>query len=81
MRLVPGDIRLITILTHRYGLSQRDIAHRLAVSDATVSMWYSGKRCPNAQHLAALGALADVMKSEEEHAADDGAGVMLPGPE
>ncbi len=50
----------IAALRHQAGLSQRDVAARLAVSASTVGMYEQGRREPSGEKLVALAQLFGV---------------------
>ena len=70
MRLDLEEIHLIRGMRLR-GISQRQIAKRLGVSNAAVCQWYSGKRRCSRQHLRALRALLEETKTPAERASDE----------
>ena len=54
-----------------WGLTQREVARRLGVTQALVSMWANGRRKPGRVRTAALRQLVADVRSEEECRADE----------
>ena len=68
MRIDPEEVVLLRGITNR-GISQREVAARLGVTEALVSMWANGKRKPGSARMAALRELAEdaMSPSDREH--------------
>lgn len=58
---------LIRTLRTRLGLTQRELAERLTVSDRTISKWERGLGCPDISLLAPLAAALGGQHREPAH--------------
>ena len=72
---MPQDVEEIRLLRRlsSWGLTQREVARRLGVTQALVSMWATGRRKPGPARLAALRQLVADTRSEEERRGTNGA--------
>ena len=55
--------RLIKLLRDAFGMRQREIARKLDVGAAAISMWKFGKQAPTEKHLQQLRHLARLLRS------------------
>jgi transcriptional regulator with XRE-family HTH domain len=71
MRLDIEEIRLLRCLCSLRGMSQREVARRLGVTEALVSMWRHGRRKPGQVRMDALRQLYLDTRSEDERRSDE----------
>lgn len=65
VRVFPGDFpQRLARLQRESGLSVPELARRLGADPETVRRWKEGRARPNAEHLAALGRLAETLGLE-----------------